>query len=100
MLVIQVFVYLQVLDFITTMIGFNIGAREASPFIVKLIHYTTPAIGVAASKVIGLGLGLLCVVTHRPRLVHWINYWYAALIVWNLSTILAHSGAHAFPYVH
>ena len=100
MLVIQVFVYLQLLDYITTMIGFNIGASEASPFIVKLIHYTTPAIGVAASKVIGLGIGALCVATNRSRLVHWINYWYAGLVIWNLVTILTHSGAHSLPHIH
>ena len=105
MLAIQVFVYLQLLDFITTMIGFKIGASEASPFIVKLIHYTTPAIGVAASKVVGLGIGALCVVMHRERLVTWINYWYAALVVWNLCTILTGlnrlaSGSHSLPNIH
>jgi hypothetical protein len=88
MLVIQVFIYLQVLDFITTMIGFRVGASEASPFIVKLIHFTSPAIGVAASKLVALGIGGLCVATHRARLVSWINYWYAGLVVWNLSMIM------------
>jgi hypothetical protein len=88
MLAIQVFIYLQVLDFLTTLIGFRLGASEASPFIVKLIHATSPAIGVGASKLLGLGLGALCVATHRARLISWINYWYAALVVWNLSIIL------------
>jgi hypothetical protein len=87
MLVIQVLIYLQVLDFITTMIGFRLGASEASPFILKLIHMTSPAIGVAAAKMVGLGIGALCVVSHRPRLIGWINYWYAGLVVWNLATI-------------
>jgi len=82
------------------MIGFNIGAKEASPFILKLIHYTTPAIGVALSKVIGLGIGALCIAVHRDRLVGWINYWYAAVVVWNLSTILAYSGSHTLPHIH
>ena len=31
MLVIQVFVYLQVLDYLTTLVGFKLGASEASP---------------------------------------------------------------------
>jgi hypothetical protein len=43
---------------------------------------------VAATKLLGLGIGALCVFTHRARLISWINYWYAALIVWNLSIIL------------
>src|SRR5580692_4124079 len=86
--VIQIFVYLQLLDFLTTLVGFKLGASEASPFIVKLIHATSPALGVAASKVVGLGIGALCVVLNRARLVGWINYWYAGVIVWNLCILL------------
>ena len=92
MLVIQVFIYLQVLDLLTTLIGFRLGAGEASPFIAKMIHVTSPALGVAASKVIALAIGGLCVATNRTRLINWINYWYAGLIVWNLVIILAAGG--------
>lgn len=91
MLVIQVFIYLQVLDFLTTMVGFRVGASEASPFVAHLIHVSSPALGVAASKLVGLGIAGLCVVTNRVRMLSWANYWYAALIVWNLSMILVAS---------
>jgi Domain of unknown function (DUF5658) len=90
---IQIFVYLQLLDFLTTMVGFKLGASEASPFIVKLIHVSSPAVGVAASKVVALGIGGLCVAMNRARLVGWINYWYAGLTVWNLFVILE-AGKH------
>jgi len=93
MLVIQVFVYLQVLDFLTTMVGFRFGAHEASPFVAHLIHTTSPVLGVAASKALGLGIGGLCVATNRTRLLSLANYWYAALVVWNLSMILLAHGA-------
>jgi hypothetical protein len=89
MLVIQVFIYLQVLDYLTTLVGFRLGASEVSPFIAKLIHLSSPAVGLGLSKVVGVGLGALCVATQRARLVSWINYWYASLIVWNLCVILA-----------
>ena len=92
MLVIQVFVYLQLLDFLTTMVGFKLGAHEASPFIVKLIHTTSPAMGVAASKVIPLAIRGLCVATNRVKLLSFANYWYAALGVWNLTMILIANG--------
>jgi hypothetical protein len=96
MLAIQLFVYLQLLDFLTTLVGFKVGASEASPFIAKLIHSTSPAAGVAASKLLGLGIGAVCLLTNRARLVTWINYWYAALVVWNLGVILvAGSRLHA-----
>jgi hypothetical protein len=86
--VIHIFVYLQLLDFLTTLVGFRLGAAELSPFIGKLIHATSPVMGVAASKVIGLGIGGLCLATNRARIVGWINYWYAGIVVWNLSIIL------------
>src|SRR5665213_4559832 len=92
--------HLQLLDFLTTLIGFRLGASEASPFIVKLIHSTSPAFGVGASKMLGLGIGALCVVTHRARLVSWINYWYAGLIVWNLSIILTALRPDLAPHIH
>jgi hypothetical protein len=94
MLALQVFVYLQLLDFLTTMLGFKLGASEASPFIVKLIQATSPAIGVAASKMVGLAIGGLCIATNRARLLTWANYWYAGLVVWNISMLLA---AHVRP---
>jgi hypothetical protein len=89
MLALQIFVYLQVLDLITTLVGFRIGAVEASPFIARLVHTSSPVLGVAASKVLAVAIGGLCHVTGRSRIVRWINYWFAALIVWNLLIILA-----------
>jgi hypothetical protein len=87
---IPIFIYLQLLDFLTTLVGFKLGASEASPFIVKLIQLTSsPALSVAASKVVGLGLGGLCVALNRSRLIGWINYWYAGVIIWNLFIILS-----------
>ena len=88
MLMIQIFFYLQVLDFITTLVGFRVGASEASPFIAKLIHVSSPLLGVAASKLLAIAIVVVCLFTHRQKLVNWINYWYAALVVWNLVVIL------------
>ena len=89
MLIVQVFIYLQVLDFLTTLVGFKLGASEASPFIANLIHVSSPALGVAASKLVGLAIGGVCVATNRVKMLTWANYWYAALIVWNLSKLLS-----------
>ena len=89
---ISVFLYLQLLDFLTTLIGFKLGASEASPFIAKLIHVTSPAMGVAASKLLGLGIAGLCLAMNRARLVTWINYWYAGVVLWNLGVILKAGG--------
>lgn len=87
MLTVQVFLYLQVLDFMTTLLGFRLGASEASPFIRTLIHMG-PAIGIALSKVVAVGLGALCIWRKKAYVIGWINYWYAALVVWNLCVIM------------
>lgn len=89
---IPVFLYLQLLDFLTTLVGFKVGASEASPFIVKLIHATSPVWGVAASKMVGVAIGGLCLVMNRARLLVWINYWYAGIVLWNFGVILKASG--------
>jgi hypothetical protein len=88
---IQIFVYLQVLDLLTTLVGFKLGASEASPFIRALMDFG-PVAGVALSKVIALALGAICVYTKRVRLMKWATYWYAGLVVWNLMILLAAPG--------
>jgi hypothetical protein len=87
MVYVQVFLYLQVLDLLTTLVGFKLGISEASPFIRSLLHFG-PSFAVAASKIVAVGLAGLCVFLNRAYLVRWINYWYAALVIWNLCNIL------------
>jgi hypothetical protein len=87
----QIFIYLQLLDLLTTLVGFKLGASEASPFIRMLMH-AGPAAGVAVSKLLAIGLGALCIYTKREHLVRWASYWYAALVVWNLFVMLSAPG--------
>ncbi|MGP8243882.1 MAG: DUF5658 family protein [Bryobacteraceae bacterium] len=84
----QVFLYLQLLDLLTTLVGFKVGAVEASPFI-RLLMHGGPAAGVLSSKVLALALGGVCVYQKRLHLIRWVSYWYGALVVWNLAVILA-----------
>jgi hypothetical protein len=94
MLYAQIFLYLQILDFLTTLVGFKLGAAEMSPLIRYLIPFG-PIAAVAASKLLALLMAGLCVYLNRPHLVRWICYWYAALVVWNICIILA-SAPHTF----
>ncbi|HTQ56007.1 MAG TPA: DUF5658 family protein [Bryobacteraceae bacterium] len=91
MLYIQMFLYLQVLDVFTTLIGFRFGLAEASPFIRALLQFG-PVAGLLLSKAVALALGGACIVLHKQHLIRWVTYWYAGLVAWNLLTILA--GAH------
>jgi hypothetical protein len=91
MALVQVFIYLQLLDLLTTLVGFKMGAAEASPFIRILMH-AGPTAGVAASKIIALGLAGVCVYYKKERLIRWATYWYGGLVVWNLAVLLAAPG--------
>ena len=82
----EVFVFLQLLDLMTTLIGFRLGASEASPF-VRLLTTFGPVTGVLLSKGIALSLGAACIQIQRMHLIRWINYWFASLVVWNMAMI-------------
>ena len=86
--IVQVFIYLQLLDVLTTLVGFKLGATDASPFIQALMH-VGPAAGVVASKVLALGIGAICIYAGKHRLIRWITYWSSGLVVWNLMVVLA-----------
>jgi hypothetical protein len=87
----QLFIYLQLLDLLTTLVGFKLGASEASPFVRILMHFG-PAAGVAASKLVALGLGAFCVYKRKDNLIRLATYWYGGLVVWNLMVMLAAPG--------
>jgi uncharacterized protein DUF5658 len=87
----HIFVYLQLLDLLTTLVGFRMGAAEASPFIRVLMH-AGPMMGVVVSKVLALGIGAVCVAVNKAHLIRWISYWYGALVIWNLMVMLAAPG--------
>ena len=84
---VTIFVYLQILDVLSTLIGFSLGNTEASPFVRLLIRWG-PVAGLALSKAVALGLVAACFALKRMRMIRFINYWYAALIVWNLVVVL------------
>jgi hypothetical protein len=86
-----IFIYLQLLDLLTTLVGFKLGAAEASPFIRMLMH-AGPAFGVMVSKILALALGAFCVYAHKQHLIRWATYWYGCLVVWNLIVMLAAPG--------
>jgi hypothetical protein len=84
----QLFVYLQLLDLLTTLVGFRVGAAEASPFVRVMMH-AGPVAGVIVSKLLALGIGALCIHLNKAHVIRWISYWYCALVVWNLMVMLA-----------
>lgn len=88
MSLVQVFIYLQLLDLLTTLLGFRLGAVESSPFI-RLLMHMGPAAGVLLSKLMALALGGWCVYRKKMNLIRIVTYWYCGLVVWNLMILLA-----------
>jgi hypothetical protein len=83
-----VFVALQVLDILTTLLGLRVGAREASFFVEQLMHIG-PVAALLIAKILAVVLVLLALRFKRPRVVVFLNFWFAAVVTWNLGTIVA-----------
>ena len=80
------FVFLQALDILTTMLGLRLGAHEGSFFIARIMKFgTLPALLMA--KAISIVLVTAVVAFGRNRLLYRLNLWYAALVTWNLAMI-------------
>ena len=93
MTIIEVFFLLQVLDFMTTLVGIRMGGSEMSPFARWIMQFDTVA-GLMMVKLIGFVLGGICIWFKRPRVLSWVNYIFAGIVLWNVYQIL---GATAPP---
>jgi len=85
------FVVLQCLDILTTLLGLHLGARESSIFIGRLMH-TGPLAGLLIAKILAVFLVAAALRYRRPRVVVFVNYWFAAVVSWNLLMILIKLG--------
>ena len=83
----SLFVALQVLDLLTTMIGLQMGAAEGSVFIGRLIQ-TSPMSGLLIAKIVAVILVALAVKFRRPRIIVVLNYWSALVVAWNMVMIV------------
>lgn len=81
-----VFLSLQALDVLTTMIGLRAGAAEANEFVSRTMQWG-PVTGLAISKVFALILLAAALRFRRQRVVIVLNYWLAAVVTWNLLMI-------------
>ena len=83
---IGLFLGLQVLDVLTTLIGLRLGAQEGSNFIGHLLQ-TGPVSGLIISKIFAAGLAAFAVFLNRRRMLVFLNFWFGAVVVWNIIAI-------------
>jgi hypothetical protein len=82
-----VFIALQLLDIFTTLLGLQLGAREGSLFLGRLMR-AGPLAALLIAKIIAILLVAMALRFKRPRVVVFLNYWLAAVVSWNLVVIL------------
>lgn len=75
------------MDALTTLIGLRLGAQEVGP-VVRLLATVDPLLALAVSKLAGLWLALICWRSGRWRLLERVNYFFAALVLWNTCVVL------------
>jgi hypothetical protein len=81
------FVVLQVLDILTTLLGLEMGAREASIFIGRLMQ-VGPVAALLIAKIFAVLLVASAMRFKRPRVVVFLNLWFALVVSWNLAMIV------------
>ena len=87
------FVALQVLDILTTLLGLQMGAQEGSMFLGRLMR-AGPVAALLIAKIIAVLLVSIVLKFKRPRVVVFLNYWFAAVVSWNLVIILLNQLTH------
>ena len=84
--VIIIFVSLQALDVITTLIGIRVGAQESNIVVARLMDLG-PTTGLLIAKLLGILIILAVFVRGKVRLIRLCNLWFAGIVTWNLVMI-------------
>ena len=83
------FMYLQLLDVMTTLACLVHGLQESNPLVQHLMNATgSPAAGLAVSKLLAFGVALFCWRRGKHKLLWGVNLFYSFIVVWNLTVLL------------
>ena len=87
MTAIELFVLLQVLDFMTTLVGLRMGGTEMSPFVSWLMEFDQ-VWGLITVKMLGFLMAGYCIWRGRLRIIEKANWIFAVIVIWNTANIL------------
>lgn len=88
--------YLQVLDFLTTVAFLLNGVHEGNPVVqLAIIYSPSPLGGLAAVKIIAIGIGIFCWKAGKTKLLSRINVMFAVVVAWNLAALIAESAGRS-----
>jgi len=77
------FIYLQLLDLLTTILFLKMGLFEASWLVAALIRWS-PLLGVLLAKLGTVIIAMIAVHHHKARVMKVANLGYSGVVVWNL----------------
>jgi hypothetical protein len=83
----QMFVCLQFVDLLTTLLALRFGGQELNP-VLRGFMQLGPITGLIVGKLTVLAVGAFVVWCQRPRVLVIANRFYCALAAWNLAVIL------------
>jgi hypothetical protein len=83
----EVFIFLQLADLLTTVIGIRFGAQELNPIVRQMMSLGTVE-GLVLCKLLMISMAAVVLWYQRSRVVVIVNYLFAALVVWNLTQLL------------
>ncbi len=83
------FIYLQLLDVLTTVAFMMQGVGEGNPVVRWAMRaMENPFGGLFLLKAAGVGLAILCIYRSREKLLQRVNVLFAAVIVYNLVALI------------
>ena len=82
----MVFVALQFLDVLTTILGLSVGAREGNYLVAQFMRWG-PALGLLIAKFLGFLLLLVAFAAGKMRILRLLNLWFLCIVAWNLAII-------------
>jgi hypothetical protein len=93
--VLLIFVALQCLDVLTTLVFLNYGIAEGNPFVRwALSRAYAPWVGLTVSKLVAAIIGHYCYRSGRTTLLRRANAGYSLVVGWNLMAIAPVLFAH------
>ena len=84
----EIFIFLQVLDVLTTLTALRLGAQEINPFIRQMMATVGNLEALLVCKIAVVILAAIVLWHRKARVIVTVNYLFACLIVWNLTQLL------------
>lgn len=86
------FLFLQLLDFLTTVAFLVNGVGEGNPVVrMMMVYAPNPLLGLAVVKVVAVILALVCWRAGRFQVVDRMNLFFAVVVTWNLTALIIES---------